>query len=147
MGDKAAELPVCPSAQPDMEGAAVFGIVNGTPEVPRVSYLKKEAVVDLDRLPDLGPLKPGHLFRISATCEKSRCIHFSGERCMLAQRIVDKLPPVVDRLPPCQIRRDCRWHAEQGPAACYRCPQIVTYAAENMHSLVDIAVPASTRVS
>lgn len=140
MTEKAVTL-TCPSAQPDMAGASAFGIINGTPEEPRVSYLKKEAIVDLSRLPNIGSLLPGHIFRIAAQCEQSRCVHFSGKRCALARRIVDNLSPVVEQLPLCQIRPSCRWYAEQGSAACLRCPQVVTYAAESMRSLTQIAMP------
>jgi len=36
------------------------------------------------------------------------------------------LPEVVDHLPACNIRPDCRWFRQEGRAACVRCPQIVT---------------------
>jgi hypothetical protein len=36
------------------------------------------------------------------------------------------LPPVVDSLPPCVIRKECRWFAQEGAAACMRCPEITT---------------------
>jgi len=36
------------------------------------------------------------------------------------------LPPVVDSLPPCTIRKECRWFAQEGAAACMRCPEITT---------------------
>ena len=136
----------CPSGQPDMADAQVFGVINGTPLEPRVSYLKKEAIVDLSQLPNMAPLLPGHVFRIAARCEQSRCIHFSGERCGLAQRIVDQLPEVVENLPMCQIRPTCRWYLEQGRHACLRCPQVVTYAAESMNPLVQIAMPSGSEL-
>ncbi len=137
----------CPSGQPDMADAQVFGVINGTPLEPRVSYLKKDAVVDLSQLPNMAPLLPGHVFRISARCEQRRCIHFSGERCALAKRIVDELPAVVEQLPPCQIRPTCRWYQEQGRNACLRCPQVVTYAAESMKPLAQIAMPSGSEAS
>lgn len=131
----------CPSAQPDMRDALVFGVINGTPAEPRVAYLRRDAVVALDALPDLGGLQPGHVFRIAAKCEQSGCVHFDGQQCALARRIVDRLDAVVDTLPPCQIRATCRWYAEQGAQACYRCPQVVTYAAEDQTALVAAALP------
>jgi hypothetical protein len=140
MTEKTTQL-LCPSAQPDMTGATVFGVINGTPEEPRVSYLKKEAIVDLSRLRNMGPLLPGHVFRIAAQCEQNRCVHFSGERCALAKRIVDDLQPVAEHLPSCQIRPTCRWYEEHGSAACLRCPQVVTYVAESMRPLARIAMP------
>src|SRR5215475_4559746 len=95
--------PSCPSAQPDMAGARIFGILTGTPEEPRVAYLKQHAVVDGSMLARLGSIPPTQVFRFAARCEESRCIHFDGSRCSLAQRIVEKLEPVVDALPSCLI--------------------------------------------
>ncbi len=122
-----------------MEGAQVFGVIIGTPEAPRVAYLQGEATVDLKQPVALGGLQPGHVFRIGATCETSRCQHFDGSRCQLAKRIAQQLPAVVDVLPRCRIRSSCRWFAEQGGNACLRCPQVVTLANEDMPALVDVA--------
>lgn len=116
----------CPSAQPDMDGARVFGVIGGSETEPRVAYLKESAVVDSSLFEKLGPLKPTHMFRFAAKCEESRCAHYNGERCTLAQHIVKMLDPVVDLLPPCLIRPTCRWFAEAGREACLRCPQVVT---------------------
>jgi hypothetical protein len=109
-----------------MEGATVFGVIGGSVEEPRVEYLKQSAVVDPSVLGKLGDLQPTHVFRFSAKCEEYRCAHFNGQRCTLAQRIVEKLDPVVDVLPPCLVRPTCRWFAEAGAEACRRCPQVVT---------------------
>jgi hypothetical protein len=73
-----------------------------------------------------APLKPTEVFRLSATCAEHQCPHFDGADCQLATRIVAGLPPVVDALPPCVIRRDCRWFSQEGGAACTRCPEITT---------------------
>lgn len=53
-------------------------------------------------------------------------MHFADQRCNLAKRIVDMMPEVTDGLPPCIIRKTCRWHRQEGRAACVRCPQIMT---------------------
>lgn len=116
----------CPSAQPDMAGARVIGVVGGTPEEPQVGYLAHDAAVDLSMVGELGSLDVTHVFRFAATCEEHRCAHFAGGQCSLARRIVEQLPEVVELLPRCQVRTTCRWFAEQGAAACRRCPQVVT---------------------
>lgn len=116
----------CPSAQPDMPGARVFGIVLGTSEEPQVEYLDAESKINLSRSAAVGKIRATEAFRIAAICETSGCAHFDGRHCTLAQRIVNELPPVVDALPPCTVRASCRWFAEQGTPACLRCPQIVT---------------------
>jgi hypothetical protein len=73
-----------------------------------------------------APLKPTEVYRLAATCAEHRCPHFDGADCQLATRIVSRLPPVVDALPPCVIRKDCRWFSQEGGAACLRCPEITT---------------------
>jgi hypothetical protein len=116
----------CPSAQPDMHEARVFGLLSGSAEQPRVAYLKQEAVIPAEAVPDTGDLKAIEVFRFAARCEEGRCAQYADGRCSLGQRLVDGLDEVVDSLPSCTIRPTCRWYAEQGRAACLRCPQVVT---------------------
>ena len=116
----------CPSAQPDMHEARIFGVLSGTVDEPRVSYLKQEAVIPAAARPDTGGVNPIEAFRFAARCEEGRCGQYAGGRCSLGQRVVEGLPPVIDALPSCTIRPSCRWHAEQGREACLRCPQVVT---------------------
>jgi hypothetical protein len=73
-----------------------------------------------------APLKPTEIYRLSATCAEHKCPHFDGADCRLATRIVNILPAVVDALPPCTIRKDCRWFSQEGGAACKRCPEVTT---------------------
>ncbi len=116
----------CPSAQPDMAGARIFGVLSGSDQEPTVAYLKPGVRISRSILEKLGALEPTQVFRFAASCEERRCSHFDGARCQLGERVASKLEPVVDVLPPCQIRVSCRWFAEQGAQVCLRCPQIVT---------------------
>lgn len=116
----------CPSAQPDMQEARIFGVLSGSAEAPRVAYLKAEAVIPAAQVPDTGGLNPIEAFRFAARCEGHRCGQFADGRCSLGQRLVEGTDAVVDTLPSCTIRASCRWHAEQGRQACLRCPQVVT---------------------
>lgn len=125
----------CPSAQPDMEEARVFGVIAGTPAEPRVAYLKRKAEVTPEMTAGLGELDPTQVFRFSARCETGRCAQFENGRCSLAQRIVQTLSPVVGDLPSCQIRATCRWFAEEGGEACLRCPQVVTLVPSDQNAL------------
>lgn len=120
------EPAMCPSAQPEMEGSVVLGVVGGTVEEPRVAYLVKPLPVNGSLLALSGSMKPTEVFRIAARCAGTACQHFDGTDCRLATRIVQMLPDVVDILPACQLRPHCRWWLQEGKAACVRCPQVVT---------------------
>lgn len=108
-----------------MAGARVIGVVLGTADAPEVAYLDEAIPVD-ELTVDIDPAMFGSVFRIAAECEGSACVHFENEVCSLGERIARDVPGTVDLLPRCAIRRDCRWYAERGPAACRRCPQILT---------------------
>lgn len=116
----------CPSAQPDSPGAQVLGVVRRTADGPRVSYVAGLAPVSADVLQAVEPAPVSAVLRIAAVCEQGGCRHFDGRACTLATRIGALLPDVADTLPPCAIRRSCRWFAEQGRGICLKCPQVVT---------------------
>lgn len=116
---------LCPSAQPEMEDAKLFGVVGGAPHARRVAWIEKAVQVSPELLAMSGSVPPAQIMRFAARCE-SACIHFEGHDCRLAARIVAMLDPVVVALPPCVIRADCRWWRQEGREACRRCPQIIT---------------------
>ena len=120
----------CPSAQPDMPGSRVLGVVGGTPDAPEVAYLNELLPVSDEVLALAGQVKPTQVLRFAAPCQEKKCCHFDGKDCRLVTRIVQILPAVTDGLPACLIRASCRWYQQEGKAACVRCPQVVTYAAE-----------------
>ena len=123
--EKSSDL-LCPSAQPDMPGAFVLGVVEGTVEEPRVAYLDVPQPWSEELLPEHSDIVPTEVFRFAAPCAGHGCRHFDGSHCALAERSTRLLSPVVERLPPCAIRPRCRWFAEQGKHACERCPMVVT---------------------
>jgi hypothetical protein len=137
---------MCPSAQPDMENARIIGMVSGSPDAPQTAYLARGVEIDISVASHLGELAATEVFRFAATCEQARCCHFDGANCALADRIVKQLPEVVDSLPQCHIRPTCRWFAEQGPAACRRCPQILTMVPRRDDALNRVAVPDTVRM-
>ena len=116
----------CPSAQPGMADVRILGVAAGSSDQPRLAYLNEVVAATPEILAQAAPLNPSEIFRLAARCEASRCTHFDGERCQLATRVVKLLPQVAEKLPPCTIRPTCRWHQQEGAAACYRCPQVVT---------------------
>lgn len=132
----------CPSAQPDMAEARILGVLSRTPDGPRVAYLNAVQPVTAELLDLADGVRPTQVMRFAARCEERKCTHFDGRDCLLATRIVERMTEVSTSLPPCTIRRTCRWHVQEGAAACLRCPQIVTYNVTPSPELVDIALPA-----
>jgi hypothetical protein len=116
----------CPSAQPGMGEVGVLGVVARDGAAPRLAYLEERVPVTPEILAAAAPAAVAEVFRLSARCEESKCTHFDGARCQLAVRITQMMPEVTATLPPCNIRRECRWFRQEGRAACLRCPQIVT---------------------
>jgi hypothetical protein len=117
--------PLCPSATPESPGAAVFGVVGGTVENPRVSYLDQPVQVSDDLLRLTAPVPATEVLRIAGPCIGGACAHFADRTCTLATKVVRYLPQVVEELPPCAIRARCRWFAQEGADACRRCPQVI----------------------
>ena len=117
---------LCPSAQPGMENCRILGVVQRDGPTPMLQYLNEQLPATEDVLAMAAPLKPTEVFRLAATCAEHRCPHFDGADCRLASRVVQILPAAVTALPPCIIRKECRWYSQEGAAACHRCPEITT---------------------
>ncbi|MEH1764918.1 MAG: nitrogen fixation protein [Nostoc sp.] len=117
---------LCPSARPESVDSFIFGIVSGTVTEPRVTYLKQPLPITNELIAKASPITPTEIFRMATACAAKACLHFDGQDCRLAKQIAEKLPAVTEELPPCSIRRDCRWWQQEGKAACMRCPQVIT---------------------
>jgi len=115
----------CPSAQPGMGDVQVLGVVSRDGDKPTLAYLDEPVAATADIIELAAPLAVSHVLRLSARCEESKCTHFDGARCQLAVRIAKLLPEVVDSLPACTIRPECRWFRQGGRAAFLRCRQII----------------------
>jgi len=134
--------PLCPSAQPEMPGSRVFGVMGGTVQEPLLGYLDQPAPATPELLALSGPVKPTEVFRLAAPCVESACCHFDGRDCRLVTRIVQILPAVSEVLPACRIRQDCRWFRQEGRPACLRCPQVITQNCSPSKEMVRAATPA-----
>jgi len=117
---------LCPSSQPALDRCRVLGVVRRDGPAPMLEYLNEHVPATPEVLAMTAPLKPTEVFRLAATCAEHVCPHYDGKDCRLASRIVQILPAVVDVLPPCIIRKECRWYSQEGAAACRRCPGITT---------------------
>jgi hypothetical protein len=71
-----------------------------------------------------GLRAPETRFRFAGPCVTSACQHWTGSRCRVgdAAAAAGRADAV---LPPCPIRRACRWWLDSGPAACQTCSSIV----------------------
>ena len=136
--------PQCPSAQPDMSGATVFGLVQGTATEPRVAYLDRAVPLTPEILASATPVEPTEVFRIGSPCAGGCCRHFGEGRCTLATRLVQSLSPVVAIAPRCALRSQCMWWRQEGVQACMRCPQIATRMPGASPVLVEAATPRIT---
>ena len=126
---RGADAPVmCPSAQPHLEGAFVFGVMGGTVEERRVGYLPQRVPLTDEVAALAGPVRPTEVFRIAAPCAQGGCLHYDGHDCRLATKLVQLTPPVTRALPACAVRPDCRWWKQEGKAACMVCPSVRTTA-------------------
>ncbi len=140
---KLAKQLMCPSAEPEMEGSVIFGIVTGTPEQPQLVHLPQTKQIPPELLTLESPVKPTEIFRIAATCIENNCQHFDGQQCRLSHRIVEGLPTVSDLIPACPIRGTCRWWHQDGKAACLRCLQVVRdnyNVSEQLYQTIDPSV-------
>ncbi|MCZ8028034.1 MAG: nitrogen fixation protein [Microcystis sp. LE19-10.1B] len=132
---------LCPSARENSLDSVIFGIAAGTVEEPRVAYLPEIQPVTDELLALAEPVTPTEVFRFAASCAEDKCAHFDGVNCRLAQRIVRGLPEVTDTLPPCRVRQSCRWWLQEGKAACFRCPQVVTDDYNPSEIMTEVAEP------
>jgi hypothetical protein len=136
---------LCPSARPDSSDAVAIGVVEGSGEEPRVRPLEHPMPATAELLQLAEPVRPTEVFRFAAPCLCTGCSHFDNGSCQLAAKVVQMLPTVQDRLPACEIRPRCRWFAQEGAAACLRCPQIVTDDV-NRSARIRLAVDPGTPV-
>ena len=141
-GNGARKPLMCPSAQPDMEESAVLGVYQDTPEGRQLAWIEKPQPVTPQLLSLTRDVDPRNVFRFAARCEERKCAHFDGQDCQLATRIVQILPLAVESLPPCSIRPECRWYQQEGKAACYRCPEVVTHLHNPSAEMTRAATPA-----
>jgi hypothetical protein len=116
---------LCPSARCE-PGAVLLGVVR---QDGRIAYLPPGFVVDeqFSRIAHEGR-NPESRFRFSARCVESSCRQWAGGRCTVPDQVRSRLaaPPAPGEPPTCAIRPQCRWHRQDGPAACALCPLVIT---------------------
>lgn len=131
----------CPSARPDQQDAVVFGVRTAAECGNRIGYLSATVPAEPELLQLAEPAEPLEVFRFAAPCAEAGCVHFAGQQCSLASRIVEQTAVVVSIAPPCAVRSKCRWFAQEGTAACRRCPQVVTRESGTNVEVAAAAMP------
>ena len=131
----------CPSARPELPNAVVLGVVRELDGWSFVHHLAEPLPVTPAILELAGDAPAGQVFRFAADCAENICAHFDGKQCRLAAKLVRSSPGKTRTLPPCRIRRDCRWHAQEGNAACFVCPLILSETATPTTELAQAADP------
>src|SRR5437879_5172520 len=92
-----ATLQLCPSARPDSGNAVAIGIVGGTADQPRVTYLARPRSVSDELLALAKPVTPTEVFRFAAPCVRKGCVQFEDGKCQIGLWLARLLPTVVDR--------------------------------------------------
>jgi hypothetical protein len=132
----------CPSARPEMPEAVVLGVVREVDGWAFVHHLAEPLPVTPLLLALAGDAPAGQVFRFAADCAGDACTHFDGETCRLATKLVRASLDKTATLPPCRIRKDCRWYMQEGNAACFVCPLILSETATPSADLAQAADPA-----
>lgn len=84
-------------------------------------------------------------FRFAGTCVESRCGQWTGTRCGVIDSLLGQADDGLDtELRPCAVRRDCRWFAQRGAAACRVCPWVVTDSRLDTNEPAPVWSPGTT---
>ena len=139
----------CPSAQPSLGNSMVLGTVNRLGAEPSITLLEHPVKVTEGTILAFGGshVRPTDVFRFAAPCEQCGCNNWSGSSCRVAERLVQILPASSSELPRCKLRPVCQWFAQEGGAACVRCPQVRTDDASleaALNSVAPVSIPLTT---
>jgi hypothetical protein len=117
----------CPSAR-CAPGAVLLGVVGAD---GRVAFLPPGYMVDeaFARIARQGR-NPESRFRFGGRCVEGACAQWSGDRCTVLDQVRAEEPALAlaaGAAPArCAIREHCRWHRQDGDAACAVCPLVIT---------------------
>jgi hypothetical protein len=132
------EKVLCPSARLK-PGAVLLGVVQGD---GTVAFLPSGFTVDEEfaRIARQGR-NPESRFRFADRCVESGCKQWKEDHCSIPEQVRARLEtlPAGAEVPDCAIRSECRWHRQDGPAACTLCPLVIT----DIYPLEEEAPPPS----
>jgi len=125
------EAKTCPSAACS-KSASLMGIVQADKTVALLDTPLKLNESFIENARQYG--EPEQQFRFSDKCIKSGCGQWTGQNCGIISELTAANPSIKDAsedLPPCFIRRTCRWFSQEGRKACKICLFVVTQSGEN----------------
>jgi hypothetical protein len=115
---------LCPSGPIDEPKARVLGVVGPDGQL---RFAEQPIVID-EHFKELAKKgrNPNRRFRFVTPCIQNACIHWQGERCVVADIVTDEMEAAeTASLPACPVRSACRWFYQRGEAACRVCPGVV----------------------
>lgn len=116
---------LCPSAPAEV-GSLLIGVVGAD---GAVQYIRDRLPITsefLDAAKQQG--SPEQRFRFSSRCVQGNCAQWKEGRCGLPDRLgrLVASDDLIEELPRCAIRSQCRWFAQIGINACKLCPIVTT---------------------
>jgi hypothetical protein len=127
----AEEAKLCPSAACSTSGS-LLGVVQGDRTVALLDTPVKISEAFIEKAREQG--EPEKRFRFVDKCIKSGCGQWTGKSCGIINELAESNPSIKsdnEELPPCFIRRTCRWFSQEGGKACKICLFVVTQSADN----------------
>jgi hypothetical protein len=117
---------LCPSAPP-REGALLLGRFTARGSLAFAAKPLPVPTSFLAAAEETGDI--GKRFRFASRCMQSACSRWQNGKCLVgeaAARVAGQGKiEEPQALPMCAIRSQCRWFAQEGPAACRVCPWVV----------------------
>ena len=111
----------CPSIHPHLARSVIGVYAN---DERKVRFVSEELPVPVT----LGRIIEPHALalraRFAGRCITSGCTHWTGTGCRLGQVVAEVGTEINGQLPPCSIRKTCRWFIENGASACSPCQHL-----------------------
>jgi hypothetical protein len=112
---------LCPSGRP-RTGALITGIVG--PD-GKVAYIRPALPVSAEWLERGAPTSDLETrFRFAEPCVSGACAQWGNGGCRIGKAAASVGASLMGDLPECGIRPSCRWHRQEGDAACRACPLV-----------------------
>jgi hypothetical protein len=126
------EAKLCPSATCSSD-ATLLGIVQDDNTITLLNTPLKLNEAFVEKAREYG--EPERRFRFANKCVKNGCKQWTGKSCGIIEELTQLNPTVQagdnEELPPCIIRKTCRWFSQEGGKACKICLFVVTQSQDN----------------